>query len=131
MMRSVRDWIGSAIIGMTLGIAFASALGARQLQNAPAIDGARAKEAYLDLTGKEADERRDAALHFPGSLWSQQDDFGANEAGFVRRVASNRHVSIGSVLLALDEGMRERWPIRPGATVITKIVPCRPRLSYH
>jgi hypothetical protein len=131
MMRSVRDWIGSAIIGITLGLALACALRAKQLQNAPTLQGAHAKDAYLELTSKEADQRRDAALHFPGSLWSQQDDFGANEGKLARRVANDRHVSIGSVLRVLDEGMRERWPTRPGATVIKKIVPCRPRLSYH
>jgi len=127
----VRDWIGSAIIGITLGAAFACALGARAPRAAPPLSSDHAREAYLDLTDKEADERREAALHFPGSLWSQQDDFGAKEAGAVRRFTGSHRTSIGSVLLALDEGIRERWPTNPGVIVKTEIVPCRPRLAYH
>jgi hypothetical protein len=127
----VRDWIGSAIIGIALGAAFACALAQRPLRNAPALAGAHAREAYLEFTDKEAGQRREAALHFPGSLWSQQDDFAAKEALAVRRFANSRRVSVGSVLLALDKGIRDKWPTHPGVTVITKIVPCRPRLSYH
>ncbi len=134
MMRAVRDWIGSAIIGVTLGAGFACALGASTVRSAPSVFSggrAHARDAYLELTDKENGERRDAALHFPGSLWSQQDDFSSKEAVAARRYASSHHVSVGSVLLALDEGIREQWPTHPNVTVIKKIVPCRPRLSYH
>jgi hypothetical protein len=27
--------------------------------------------------------------------------------------------------------MREQWPTEPGVTLVKKIVPCRPRLSYR
>jgi hypothetical protein len=131
MMRAVRDWIGSAIIGITLGAAFACALGARSLRGAASVSGARAREAYLELTGKEPEQRRAAALHFPGSLWSQQDDFASKEAAAVRRFANSHRVSVGSVLRSLDDGMREQWPTEPGVTLVKKIVPCRPRLSYR
>lgn len=127
---AVRDWIGSAIIGVTLGAAFACALGARSPRAAPPLSHELAQGAYLELTDSEADERRDAALHFPGSLWSQQDDFGAKEASAVRHVASHHRTSVGSVLDALDLGIREQWPTHPGVVVTTAILPCRPRLSY-
>ncbi len=130
MISAVRDWIGFAVIGMTLGAAFACVLGARPLRNAPPLPGAQAREAYLELTDKEPDERWEAALHFPGSLWSQQDDFGAKEAVAVRAFANHHHVSLGSVLDTLDRGMRGHWPTHPGVVVSTAVVPCRPRLSY-
>jgi hypothetical protein len=131
MMRAVHDWIGSAVIGITLGAGVACALGASPLRNAARLSGARARDAYLELTDKEPEERRNAALDFPGSLWSQQDDFAAKEAGAVRRFANHHRVSVGSVLSALDEGIRESWPTHADVTVTKKIVPCRPRLSYH
>ena len=91
---------------------------------------AQARQAYLDVTSREADERRDAAIRFAGSAWSAQDDFHARERGMVRAVASGRHVSVSSVVSALDRGMRDGWPTAAGVLVSQRVIPCRPRLQY-
>ena len=87
-----------------------------------------AHDAYRDVTSRERQMRRDAAVKFPGDLWSQDDDFHQREADEMRSFSSGREVRLSDVLRAVDDGMHERWlsPVTPIATV----PPCRPRLSY-
>jgi hypothetical protein len=94
------------------------------------IDEALAHTAYAEVTGKEPDERRDAAFRFPGSDWSQQDDFHAKEKDSVRDFAKAHGVTVSSVVNSLDRGMREGWATHPNVTVSQRVVPCRPRLAY-
>jgi len=96
----------------------------------PRLDDATARVAYLDVTDKEVEERREAAFRFQGSAWSQQDDFHAKEREAIRSFAMSRGVSISSIVSALDRGMRERWPTRSGVLVSQRVIPCRPRLAY-
>jgi hypothetical protein len=49
----------------------------------------------------------------------------------VKAFATENAVSVSGVLLALDRGMREKWPTHPGVVVSPKVIPCRPRLAYH
>jgi hypothetical protein len=94
------------------------------------MDDTTAHLAYQDVTAKEPAERRAAALRFQGAPWSQQDDFHAKESQAMRGFSLSHHVSLSSVVRALDQGMRERWPTSPGIEVSQKVVPCRPRLMY-
>jgi hypothetical protein len=96
----------------------------------PSMNDRQARQVYFDVTAKEPDERRDAALRFAGSAWSEQDDFHARERGMVRAVANGRGVSVSNVVFALDRGMREGWPTGGGVAVSPKVIPCRPRLLY-
>lgn len=89
-----------------------------------------AHEAWLEITDKEGDARQRAAYRFQGSPWSQQDDFHGSEKGAVRSFVQNHHVSLSSVVNALDRGMREKWPTHPDVVVSQRVIPCRPRLAY-
>jgi hypothetical protein len=93
-------------------------------------DSTVARKAYDDVTSRETSERRQAALHFPGSNWSQQDDFHQEERGAITAYAESHNVSLSTVTSALDEGMREGWRAAGDATISQRIVPCRPRLNY-
>jgi hypothetical protein len=95
-----------------------------------AMSPAQARQTYLDVTEREPAERRDAALRFPGSAWSEQDDFHARERSLVRSVAMSRGLGVSSIVAALDQGMRENWPTRSGVMVSQRVIPCRPRLTY-
>ena len=87
-----------------------------------------AHDAYRDITSRERQQRREAAVKFPGDLWSQDDDFHERENESTRSFAGGHEVAISDVVRAVDDGMREHWPTFgvPQATV----PPCRPRLSY-
>jgi hypothetical protein len=82
------------------------------------------------VTSREWDFRRNAAMRFQGSPWSQQDEFHSREKGAIRVFAGAHHVSISSVVFALDQGMREHWPTQANVVVNQKVIPCRPRLAY-
>jgi hypothetical protein len=87
-----------------------------------------AHQAYRDVTSRERKMRREAAVKFPGDLWSQDDDFHERENETVRSFAGSHEVSIASVVQAVDDGMREHWPTT--GTPQGTVPPCRPRLSY-
>jgi hypothetical protein len=92
------------------------------------IDEKMAREAYRDVTNRERQTRREAAVKFPGDPWSQDDDFHEKENEAVRNFSSAHELRLSDVVRAVDDGMRERWPtpIQPNP----KVPPCRPRLSY-
>jgi len=130
-VRVVRGLVASGLFGAALVVAVL-----RTLHSKPPHDGALlpddvAHDAFLETTDREADERREGAFRFQGSLWSQEDDFFAKETAFVKSWAGAHRVSVGAILFALDRGMREKWPTRPGVVITAKVVPCRPRLAYH
>lgn len=72
--------------------------------------------------------RREAAVKFPGDLWSQDDDMHERENEAVRSYASKNNVRITDVVRAMDDGMRAHW--QTSGTVQATVPPCRPRLSY-
>ena len=93
-------------------------------------DEAVARQAFNDVTSRETSERRQAALHYPGSNWSQQDDFHEQERTAILAYADSHKVTLSTVMSALDEGMRESWRPPGDVTISQRIVPCRPRLNY-
>lgn len=92
------------------------------------IDDKMARDAYRDVTNRERQTRREAAVKFPGDPWSQDDDFHERENEFVRNFATAHDLRLSDVIRAVDDGMREHWPTpnQPNP----KVPPCRPRLSY-
>lgn len=92
------------------------------------IEEKAAHDAYRDITNRERQARREAAVKFPGDPWSQDDDFHERENEAVRNFAGSHELRLSDVVRAVDDGMREKWPasIQP----YPKVPPCRPRLSY-
>ncbi len=130
-MRAVRGLVASGLFGMTLVVALVRALHGNPKQHPAVAPDALAREAYFETTDREADERREAAFRFQGSPWSQEDDFFAKETNLVKRFAADHDISVGSILIALDRGMREKWPTHADVVINPKAVPCRPRLAYR
>src|SRR5580692_12422976 len=71
--------------------------------NGTPISPELAHRAYHDITSSERRMRREAALAFPGDLWSQDDDFHSRVQDEVRKFAALQRTSIDGVLHALDE----------------------------
>jgi hypothetical protein len=92
------------------------------------MDDKTARDAYRDITANERHTRREAAVKFPGDPWSQDDDFHEHESEDVRKFAGSHELPLSSVVRAVDDGMREKWPTP--AQPNPKVPPCRPRLSY-
>jgi hypothetical protein len=92
------------------------------------IDDKMARDAYRDVTNRERQTRREAAVKFPGDPWSQDDDFHERENEFVRNFAGSHDLRLSDVVRSVDDGIREHWQasIQPNP----KVPPCRPRLSY-
>lgn len=127
----MRSLVASGLFGVSLVLAVVRALGSRPPHDTALLPEALAHEVFLETTNREVDERREGAFRFPGSRWSQEDDFFAKETTFVKAFAFEHKVSVGAILLALDRGIREKWPTHPGVVIAPKVVPCRPRLAYH
>jgi hypothetical protein len=130
MRASRRELVGSLVIG---GAVFAATLrsGIARRHGTPATatpDEAHAF--YWASAAKEPEERREAARHFRGSPWSQDDDFHHKEMDRVKDNAGGRALSVSSKLEALDEGMRSGWPTPDDQHPTPKVKPCRPRLTY-
>ena len=92
------------------------------------IEEKAARDAYRDVTSRERQMRRDAAVKFPGDRWSQDDDFHERESEAVRGFAGSHELRLSDVVRAVDDGMREHWPT--SGLPNPKVPPCRPRLSY-
>jgi len=92
------------------------------------IEEKMARDAYRDVTQRERQARREAAVKFPGDPWSQDDDFHERENEAVRAFAGSHELRLSDVVRAVDDGMRERWPTSGQPN--PKVPPCRPRLSY-
>jgi hypothetical protein len=126
----VRDAIFGGVAILCFGLAVWRVEHAPVRREAATIDEGLARRAYREVTDKEPEERRAAARRFQGMLWSQQDEFHAKERQAMRNWAGAHHVTLSSVVSALDRGMRERWPVSPNVVVSQKVIPCRPRLTY-
>jgi hypothetical protein len=130
-VRAVRGLVASGLFGVALTFGVWRSLTATPKHDPRLLGNAVAHEAYLATTDREAEERREAAFRFQGSPWSQEDDYFAKETSFIKRYAGDHKITIGSILVALDRGMREKWATHPDVVVNPKVVPCRPRLAYR
>lgn len=88
------------------------------------------RQLYREFAAAEPSMRAAAAANFPGDAWSQDDDFHNREQALLRHVALREKVSVTELLMWLDRGMRERWPLPEGVVVRPTAAPCRPRLEY-
>jgi hypothetical protein len=122
--------IASLILLVVAVVACVRAARAHAPPETVSSDEAALRQAYAEVTSREPSERRQAALNFPGSNWSQQDDFHAAEKNTILGFAAAHGVSVSTVTRALDQGMREVWPTRAGIVLSQRVIPCRPRLTY-
>lgn len=95
----------------------------------PAPSQAVRQQVFSAMAGQEGTFRTKAARNFPGDAWSQDDDFHAMEMQAATRQAALRGISLGEVLRAWDDGLREHWA-PADATFKNSVPPCRPRPVY-
>ncbi|AGC41853.1 hypothetical protein MYSTI_00503 [Myxococcus stipitatus DSM 14675] len=72
--------------------------------------------------------RRRSLHSFPGDSWSQDDDFGASERGWVMQEARRRDVPVTEVFDAIDTELRASGPVLPPRKAHAS--PCKPRPFY-
>ena len=128
MMPAVRSRAPKIVLCVVTLAAVVRAATAKPPDDGNPITEPAARDVYKDVVSRERTMRRDAAVKFPGDLWSQDDDFHERENETVRSIASTKTIRFSDVVRAVDDGMRAHWPssVQPIATV----PPCRPRLSY-
>lgn len=122
--------LGSGLILAVIGTAL---LHSRPPGPAPRLRGltlTSGQAFYATAAKSEVDERKKGQGKFRGSAWSQDDDFHYAEAQFMRSYGKSHKFSMGTLLDALDRGMREKWPTGDSPPPDQKVPPCRPRLSY-
>ena len=120
-------WIG---FGAACVAAVALASFAPQLPPNPEAKDETRKNVWYSIASEEPAMRKSAAKGFPTDPWSQDDDFHNQEFRRVQNSASVEKVSVGSLLSAMDEGMRSRWPHSPLSNPRPTVPPCRPRPIY-
>jgi hypothetical protein len=128
-MNSARR-VGSSIALAACAVALARALTASPVPNFAVADPATRRAMFSAIAADETKMRRDAAKKFPTDLWSQDDDFHQSELKRAKAVAAEHGVRLGDALSAIDEGMREHWPLAPGIPMRTTVPPCQPRAIY-
>ena len=84
------------------------------------------EEAFRIIAGAEPGMRRSAERSFPFDPWSQDDAYHAMEWRRAMQYADQRGLSLGEVLKAIDDGMREGWAKQPSMMRNT-VPPCHPR----
>jgi len=122
-----RGWLVTAALVL---VAVARAVTASGAGPAERDDPAVRAAIFQQMTADEAAVRADAARAFPGDPWSADDDFHNHEQRRARALAARLHVSIGTVLAAVDEGLREHWPHSNPAPLTATVPPCHPRPVY-
>ena len=120
-------WLG---FGAVCVAAVALAAFAPKIPTDPESDEATRKKVWYSVSSEEPSMRKSAAKGFPTDPWSQDDDFHNQEFRRVQNFASSDKVSVGSLLSAIDEGMRARWPRSPLSNPRATVPPCRPRPIY-
>jgi hypothetical protein len=124
MRVNVVAWI---VFGAIVVLGFARALAARPIASPPPADEHARRAAYVLMVTEEQNMRRDAIKDFPADPWSQDDAFHNLEYRRAKEIARKRGMSVQDVLLAMDEGMRERWPKPVAINQKATVPPCRPR----
>jgi hypothetical protein len=128
-MNSARR-VGSSIALAACAVALARALTATPVPTFAVADPATRRAMFSAIAADETKMRRDAAKKFPTDLWSQDDDFHQSELKRAKAVAAEHGVRLGDALSAIDEGMRDHWPLAPGIPMRTTVPPCQPRAIY-
>jgi hypothetical protein len=130
LARSIKAYGGACVIAAVVvaALVHSSPHGPRPTLRAMPVGPARSF--YLAAAEAEVETRKNAAGRFRGSPWSQDDQFHAKEAKFIRNYAKNHKVDIGTLVDALDRGMHEKWPTGAVPPPDQKVLPCRPRLNY-
>jgi hypothetical protein len=122
-----RGWLVTAALALVAVLRALTAPGAPP----PERDSAALQAAiFREMTADETALRTDAARAFPGDPWSADDDFHNHQQRRARAIAARLHVSIGTVLRAVDDGLREHWPHANPAPLIATVPPCHPRPVY-
>jgi len=124
----VKDRAAKIVVALVALVAVGRAVFASMPAPGKPLDEAGSHDAYRDIVTRERSARREAAVKFPGDLWSQDDDFHERESEAMRSFATSRSARLGDVVRAVDDGMHERWLAVPQP--IATVPPCRPRLSY-
>jgi hypothetical protein len=125
-MRTLRAWAPLVVVCSTAVIRAATATAPSA--PLPATD-AESRAAFDSMAGREVVWRREAAKEFPTDHWSQDDDFHRRERDAANDYARSHHVSVGDVLQAVDDGMREHWS-RAASFMVPTVPPCQPRAIY-
>jgi hypothetical protein len=89
---------------------------------------AEQRQVFAELARWEPEARLEAEESFPGDPWSQDDHFHNLEQQRAGRVAARLRTSVGEVLRAIDEGLRQGWS--PELPRRATVAPCRPRPFY-
>lgn len=126
-MRANVTVLAWAVFGAAIVVAFGRALASTAPATPPPADERARKAAYVLMVTEEQNMRRDAVKDFPADPWSQDDAFHNLEYKRAKQIAGPRQMSVQDVLLAMDEGMRERWPKPVTIHQIPTVPPCRPR----
>jgi hypothetical protein len=129
-LPSPKAWIGATLLLGALAVGSVRAATAEPPRPRAHLQDDGRRQAFEELASLEPTQRMEAARKFAGDAWSQDDDFHAVEMQAARRIARRRGVSLGEVLRALDDGMREGWPMPSGVQMKTTVAPCRPRPVY-
>ena len=124
------DWSFTLVGILCCGVALARAVRVPAPEDAPPLPDAAREEAFRYVLGEERALRDKAMESFIADAWSQDDDFHASERTRVHDFAAQRGVSRDSVWRAVDDGIRERWPLPGGGEVRPTVAPCRPRPIY-
>jgi len=122
-----RGWLVTAALAL---VAVARAATAPGVAPAEPDDPARRAAIFQEMTADETALRQDAARAFPGDPWSADDDFHNHQQRRARAIAARLHVSIGTVLGAVDDGLRAHWPHANPAPLTATVPPCHPRPVY-
>lgn len=129
-LPSTKAWIGVTVLLGVLAVGSVRAATAEPPQPRAHLGDDGRRQVFEKLASLEPTQRMAAARKFAGDAWSQDDDFHAVQMQAARGIARRRGVSLGQVLRALDDGMREGWPVPGGVQMKTTVPPCRPRPVY-
>jgi hypothetical protein len=127
-VRNRSDLVGFAILGAVILVALGVTLRSQVRSPAAEADERTRRDAFLQIAYDEPPSRGRAAHSFPGDLWSQDDDYHAQEAKKMRAYAGEHQVRLDDVIRAVDEGMKQGWV--PRGLTKAGVPPCRPRLDY-
>jgi hypothetical protein len=125
--RRVLVIVGWVVFAASFVVAMARAITSQPRETPGASTEAQRRGAYAILASEERNMRREGIKDFPADPWSQDDAFHNTEYRRAKQIASQRVMSLQDVLLAMDEGMRERWPKAAGVHQKPTVPPCRPR----
>jgi hypothetical protein len=127
-LRGSLPWLfPAAVLGVTVG----------WVQQVPALtpgaDGSPEQRAAVadELRASEPAFRRDALERFPGDLWSQGDQFGAQERGLVLKLAGSHGMRPGAVLDAIDRDVKSHAYDGPQLCDRGRVAACMPRPFYE